>query len=157
MSLDIPQLGKAAVLSGTYGEPYRFKDIRVQKPGPDEALVRLDFSGVCHGDVYSRDGGGPAPLTPVRPLIGGHEGIGEIVALGQTLNGNKKTHFQVGDVVGIAWRSAVCGKCDACVAGWENFCEKQVVTGMRRDGTYQSTSFIFSFGSREYFQADFTL
>lgn len=26
----------------------KYKEIRVQKPGPDEVLVNIKFSGVCH-------------------------------------------------------------------------------------------------------------
>jgi propanol-preferring alcohol dehydrogenase len=87
------------VLTGVCGSPYSFIKGRVQSPLANEALIRLDFSGVCHGDVYSRDGGGPAPPIPNRPLPGGHEGIGEIIAFGPALN---RTSFQVGDTLGIS-------------------------------------------------------
>lgn len=123
----------AAVLTGPYGDPYTVKEVPIATPGAHEALVLLEFSGVCHGDVYARDGGGPAPAEPVRPLIGGHEGVGTIVAMGT----EGSYGFKIGDVVGIAWRSYVCGTCDACVAGSENHCFNQKVTGAHRDGTFQ--------------------
>ena len=136
----MPQQGRAAVLDGAYGQPYRFYDHPVEQPGIDQALIKLDYSGVCHGDVYSRDGGGPAPDRPFRPLTGGHEGIGHIIALGER-SGSGNQPFKlptIGDRVGIAWRRAVCGVCDACEQGRENFCAQQVVTGMKSDGTFQS-------------------
>ncbi|OAG39966.1 hypothetical protein AYO21_05839 [Fonsecaea monophora] len=133
MGFDLPQTAPAAVLTGAYGEPYTIKDVPIPVPRPHDALVELEYSGVCHGDVYARDGGGPAPKDPVRPLTGGHEGVGRIVAMGtEGLNG-----FKVGDVVGIAWRSNVCGTCQACQAGSENHCFNQKITGAHVDGTFQ--------------------
>lgn len=123
-----------AVVNGAYGEPYQFVSSNIPQPGEGEAVVRIEFSGICHGDVYSRDGGGPAPLRPRRPLIGGHEGIGRIVSLGKTI----ETDLLVGDRVGIAWRSQTCGVCDACRCGAENHCPSQQIVGMQRDGTFQS-------------------
>jgi propanol-preferring alcohol dehydrogenase len=104
-------------------------------PSNAEAVVKLDFSGVCHGDVYMRDGGGPAPPTPHRPLIGGHEGVGTVVALGPESNSS----FKIGQPVGIAWRSFVCGQCQACSSESPNFCEQQTITGAERHGTFSST------------------
>jgi propanol-preferring alcohol dehydrogenase len=89
----------SAVLTRPYGQPYEFFSTRYPIPGPAEVIVRLDFTGVCHGDVYSRDGGGPAPVNPIRPLVGGHEGVGEIVSLGE---GTESLGVAVGDIVGIA-------------------------------------------------------
>lgn len=115
--------------------PYEFTALDIPQPAKDEALVRLDFTGVCHGDIYSRDGGGPAPQSPRRPLIGGHEGVGRIMALG---DGKKSSMgFQVGDMVGIAWRGATCSECEACTLGYENYCPHQQVNGMHRNGTFQ--------------------
>lgn len=138
--VEIPTTAAAATLTGPYGDPYQIVQKEVPQPAAHEALVSLSFSGVCHGDVYSRDGGGPAPAQPNRPLIGGHEGIGTIVALGEHA---RNSPFKVGDLVGIAWRTAVCGKCEACVSGQENYCEKQVITGMHISGTYQRKPVIF--------------
>ena len=131
--LSLPSRAPAATLSNPYGEPYTLGEATIPHPQPDEALVQLSYSGVCHGDVYARDGGGPAPAQPVRPLVGGHEGVGTIVAMGaECLDG-----FRVGDLVGIAWRSYVCGTCQACIDGSENHCFNQKVTGTHRDGTFQ--------------------
>ena len=133
----IPLLAPAAVLLGKYGDPYCVKMVPTAVPSPSEALVRLSYTGVCHGDIYTRDGGGPAPAQPVRPLIGGHEGVGTIVALGHETGSSL---FRIGDVVGIAWRSYVCKTCDPCREGYENHCYNQKVTGAHRDGTFQRES-----------------
>lgn len=124
----------STVLNGEYGEPYRFEKGPLPEPREGEAVVRIDFSGVCHGDVYSRDGGGPAPVEAIRPLIGGHEGIGEIISLGESV---QESAFDIGDLVGIAWRGWVCKGCVACRLGAENYCEMQKIVGIHRDGTFQ--------------------
>lgn len=132
--LKFPVKALSAVLLGPYGQGYRIQDATIVSPTTEEALVHLLYTGVCHGDIYARDGGGPAPAEPVRPLIGGHEGVGRIIAMGAEGTGG----FQTGDLVGIAWRSYTCGTCDACVEGAENYCYNQKVTGAHRDGTFQS-------------------
>jgi propanol-preferring alcohol dehydrogenase len=142
--------GVAAILTGSYGQPYTFGSLIAAPPSQGEALVRLDYSGVCHGDVYMRDGGGPAPPSPRRPLIGGQEGVGTVIVLGPD-SGNG---FKVGQRVGIAWRSFVCGDCQACQARSENFCEKQIITGAGRDGTFASTR-LTGFMARNGRYADF--
>ena len=125
----------SAILSGPYGTKYQFISNDIPRPADGEALIRIDYSGVCHGDVYSRDGGGPAPAQPIRPLTGGHEGIGVILSLGQSQE--NQYGFAVGDRVGVAWRSETCGTCEACRCRAENHCPSQKVTGMHRNGTFQ--------------------
>jgi len=58
MSSIMPEYkGVSAILTGPYGQPYNFDQLTSKLPSKDEALVKFDFSGVCHGDVYMRDGG----------------------------------------------------------------------------------------------------
>ena len=128
----------SAILTGRYGQPYDFVVCKPTRPAVGQVLVRIDYSGVCHGDIYSRDGGGPAPAEPIRPLIGGHEGVGEIVEIDNDVSA-RRFGFSKGDAVGIAWRSQVCKTCDACILGAENHCPEQTVVGLHRDGTFQRT------------------
>lgn len=132
-------LNYSTVLHSKYGEPYHFSKGPLPEPNDGEAVIRIDFTGVCHGDVYSRDGGGPAPAEPIRPLIGGHEGIGEIVSLGKDFQNQA---FTIGDLVGIAWRQWVCKDCEACRLGAENYCEMQKITGINEDGTFQRSFYL---------------
>lgn len=134
--LSLRNTAPAAILSQAYGFPYTIEEVAIPDPEPQDALVQLLYAGVCHGDVYARDGGGPAPEHPVRPLVGGHEGVGTIVAMGNKCLDT----FRVGDLVGIAWRSYVCETCQACQSGSENHCFNQKVTGTHRDGTFQRMS-----------------
>jgi alcohol dehydrogenase, propanol-preferring len=52
-----------------------FKTIPVQMPGPDEILINIKYSGVCHTDLHAMLG--DWPIKPSKmPLVGGHEGAG---------------------------------------------------------------------------------
>ena len=50
MSLSIPEKQWAQVFEKS-GGPIDYKEIPVPKPGPDEVLVNIKFSGVCHTDL----------------------------------------------------------------------------------------------------------
>lgn len=43
-------------------------------PGDKEALIKLEFSGVCHSDVHSIRGD-----TPMSTDVAGHEGVGKVI------------------------------------------------------------------------------
>ncbi|RKK80771.1 hypothetical protein BFJ71_g15819 [Fusarium oxysporum] len=135
-SADSDFVGRAAVLKGKYGEPYviEFKPNR-QGLGPLEVLVHILYSGVCYGDLHSREGGPPAPSQPLRPLVGGHEGVGKVVKLGAAVG--EVSNVKAGDVVGMGWRHSACGRCKLCLDGLENSCPDQVVNGLQIDGTFR--------------------
>lgn len=138
----LPQVGRAAVLRHGYGKPYEIdNEFPVTAPGFLEALIHIETSGVCFGDIFSRDGQLPAPPTPHRPLVGGHEGVGRVVALGSSAS--LVSDIEVGDLVGVGWRHSACGKCVPCLKGAENACYEQMVNGLEVDGTFQGQSFSY--------------
>jgi alcohol dehydrogenase, propanol-preferring len=132
----IPDIQTAAVLRGAYGELHTIdENWPVPKPGPDEALIRIEASGICSGDVNPRDGYPPAPQIPHRPLVSGHEGLGYIVALGE--NTVEGFGFALGDRVGMGWRRSTCHQCRPCQSGMDNLCQKITVNGYDGHGTNQ--------------------
>jgi NADPH:quinone reductase-like Zn-dependent oxidoreductase len=74
----------------------------VQKPGPDEVLINIKYSGVCHTDLHALNG--DWPLERKIPLIGGHEGAGIVVALGSLVEG-----IRLGDYAGVQVGTAFSG------------------------------------------------
>ena len=71
-------------------------DLPVPTPKPNEAVVKIEASGVNFIDVYFREGRYPSPL----PFINGQEGAGVVTELGSDVEG-----LQVGDRV--AYTSAL--------------------------------------------------
>ena len=81
---------------------------------PGECLVRITHTGVCHTDLHAKQGDWPVP--PKNPLIGGHEGVGEIVAIGEN---TARSPVKLGDRVGIKWLANSCLDCEFCRKGNE--------------------------------------
>ena len=74
---------------------------------------------------------GPFPCK--LPLVPGHEGAGEIVALGT----HTQTALRIGSRVGIKALGSSCLQCDYCRAGKEILCAHSKNTGYGVDGTFQ--------------------
>ncbi|PHH82879.1 hypothetical protein CDD82_4414 [Ophiocordyceps australis] len=113
-----------------FGGPAEYKKIAVPKPGPDQVLVNVKFSGVCHTDLHAMMG--DWQFKPKLPLVGGHEGAGIVVARGELVNG-----VQVGDKVGIKWLNGSCLECAFCVEGDEQLCTRPHYSGFTMDGSFQ--------------------
>ena len=126
--MTIPQTMKAAVVT-ELGKPLDIREHPVPQIGVGQVLVRVRASGVCHTDLHAAMG--DWPVKPTAPFIPGHEGVGEIVALGTGV-----THLKEGDRVGVPWLHSACGRCEHCTGGWETLCESQQNTGYSVDGAY---------------------
>jgi S-(hydroxymethyl)mycothiol dehydrogenase len=104
--------GKASILEAA-GEPAVVRDIIVDSPGPNDVLVKLAASGVCHTDLTVKMlGGSGMPF----PIVLGHEGAGYVEEVGSAV-----THLKKGDPVVIAYR-APCETCPACLRGDPRHC-----------------------------------
>jgi propanol-preferring alcohol dehydrogenase len=125
----VPKTQMAQVIEKT-GGPVQFKEIPVQEPGPDEVLVNIKYSGVCHTDLHAVNGDWPLPTK--LPLVGGHEGAGVVVA-----KGNLVQDIEIGDHVGVKWINGSCLACDFCQQSDEPLCAKALLSGYTVDGTFQ--------------------
>jgi propanol-preferring alcohol dehydrogenase len=119
---------QAAVVK-EFGKDLVVEDVQVPQPGPGQALVKLISSGVCHTDLHAAEG--DWPVKPNPPFIPGHEGVGEVVALGEGVS-----DLKVGQLVGNAWLWSACGTCQYCRTGWETLCEAQENAGYSVDGSF---------------------
>lgn len=96
---------KAALLHNTGDEKLEIvDDMEVGEPGPGEVTIHIKATGVCHSDLSAMNG----TLPQGAPFVPGHEGAGEISAVGDGV-----TDLAVGDHVIVAW-SPPCGKCNNC-------------------------------------------
>ena len=119
---------KAAVVR-EFKKPLVIDEVPVPEVGPGQILVKIEASGVCHTDLHAADG--DWPVKPSPPFIPGHEGVGNVVALGAGVTAVKE-----GDRVGVPWLHTACGHCRHCLGGWETLCDAQQNTGYSVNGGF---------------------
>jgi S-(hydroxymethyl)glutathione dehydrogenase/alcohol dehydrogenase len=114
---------KAAILWETHSK-WSVEDIELDPPKEGEVLLKLAASGLCHSDEHMVTG--DMVLDPEIasmmglnqfPVIGGHEGAGEVVEVGPGV-----TSVQVGDHVVLGFIPA-CGRCPSCAIGQQHLCD----------------------------------
>ncbi|HEM5190829.1 TPA: alcohol dehydrogenase AdhP [Streptococcus suis] len=99
------------------------KELRPLEAG--EALVQIEYCGVCHTDLHVANG--DFGKVPGRVL--GHEGIGIITEIAPGV-----TSLKVGDRVSVAWFFQGCGMCEYCTTGRETLCRTVKNAGYSVDG-----------------------
>lgn len=92
-----------------------------------QILLRVRACGVCRTDLHIIDGELP---DLHRPVVPGHEIVGEIVAVGEGVS------LSIGARVGVPWLGHTCGTCEFCMRGQENLCDAALFTGYQLDGGY---------------------
>ncbi|MEY2436227.1 MAG: hypothetical protein QOF97_1063 [Acidimicrobiaceae bacterium] len=114
---------KAAILYGPHTD-WSVEDITLDPPKQGEVLVKLAASGLCHSDEHlvSGDMVMPAEVAELLgvqqfPIIGGHEGAGEVVEVGPGV-----TNLVAGDHVALGFVPS-CGRCPSCAMGRQNLCD----------------------------------
>lgn len=100
------------------------EEIDLDPPKAGEVLVKLVGSGLCHSDDHLRTGDmvvdqETADLLGLEqfPVIGGHEGAGEVLEVGPGV-----TSVAPGDHVVLGFIPS-CGKCPSCARGRSNLCD----------------------------------
>ena len=158
-SLDIPQTQTVALVHNLGGEVEFKHDYPVPKPNRNEVLAKVLYTGVCQSgmspssnppqvikqsyrisDLHTKSGtaAGPDgnPITKIKlPHIGGHEGIGRIVALGPDIEHGDG--LKIGGLVGIRFSSRICRRCEFCLAGTEQYCVASTNHLHHEDGSFQ--------------------
>ncbi|CCE65648.1 hypothetical protein TPHA_0M00730 [Tetrapisispora phaffii CBS 4417] len=129
MSTEIPKTQKGVIFYENNG-PLEYKDIPVPTPLPNELLIHVLYSGVCHTDLHAWHGDWPLPVK--LPLVGGHEGAGVVVGMGSSVKG-----WKVGDYAGIKWLNGSCMSCEECELSNESNCPEADLSGYTHDGSFQ--------------------
>ena len=119
---------RAAVVPA-FGAPLEIRDVERPRPGAGQVLVKIEASGLCHTDIHAAHG--DWPVKPKLPLIPGHEGVGRVVEVGESVD-----TLAVGDRVALPWLALACGRCRYCIAGRETYCQSPQYMGYTIDGGY---------------------
>ncbi|MDA8059220.1 MAG: alcohol dehydrogenase [Leptospirillum sp.] len=110
------------------GMPFAAGQSNKPDPGRKEVLVKVAACGICHSDVFVREGLFPGIAYPRIP---GHEVVGVIEKTGEDVSA-----WKTGDTVGVGWHGGHCFACDACRKGDFILCANARVTGISSDGGY---------------------
>jgi S-(hydroxymethyl)glutathione dehydrogenase / alcohol dehydrogenase len=124
---------KAAVCR-EFGKPLVIENLELRAPHPDEVLVKVAATAICHSDLHDIHGDFGGGL----PFVGGHETAGRVAEVGSAV-----TAVTVGDPVVVSLLER-CGHCHYCLTGRPYFCETKVtydvkgtLTTAKGDGVIQ--------------------
>jgi len=118
-----------------------YRAVQVSKPGKLEVVeraivepsgknvrIRVEACGVCHSDAGTVEGQFPGISYPRVP---GHEVIGKIDAVGDSVSG-----WKIGQRVGVGFLGGPCFECNPCRHGKFVNCQNQSISGVSSDGGY---------------------
>jgi D-arabinose 1-dehydrogenase-like Zn-dependent alcohol dehydrogenase len=108
--------------------PFKIVDEKIVEPARGQVRIKVQACGICHSDMFTKDGVWPGIEYPRSP---GHEIAGVIEALG-----NGVDSWKIGERVGVGWHGGNCFNCDPCRRGNFVGCRFLQVPGISYDGGY---------------------
>jgi D-arabinose 1-dehydrogenase-like Zn-dependent alcohol dehydrogenase len=111
------------------GADFQIVEREVPKPGSGHVRIKVQACGVCHSDVFTKEGLWPGIEYPRVP---GHEVVGVIDEVGAGVSEWKK-----GQRVGVGWHGGHDNTCLQCRRGDFRNCRNLQVPGISYDGGYQ--------------------
>jgi alcohol dehydrogenase/propanol-preferring alcohol dehydrogenase len=108
--------------------PLELVERDVPAPGRGQVLIKVQACGICHSDVFAKEGLWPGLKYPRVP---GHEIAGLIDTAGPGVD-----DWRPGQRVGVGWHGGHCGRCERCRRGDFITCERLLVPGLSYDGGY---------------------
>lgn len=102
---------------GVKDKEAKFQPMQIERrePKPDDVVIEIAYSGICHSDIHTARGEWAGTQYPCIP---GHEIVGHVIAIGK-----KVKKFKLGEPVGVGCFVDSCGKCAPCKNNEEQFCE----------------------------------
>ncbi|GEP22837.1 MAG: alcohol dehydrogenase AdhP [Lentilactobacillus diolivorans] len=116
---------KAAVVRDPVDGYVDIKDVTLRPIHEGEALVKVEYCGLCHTDLHVAAG----DFGKVPGRIIGHEGVGRVIQVADDVD-----NLKIGDRVSIAWFYRGCGHCEYCTTGRETLCRNVQNSGFSVDG-----------------------
>jgi len=111
------------------GADFQIVDRQVPEPGAGQVRIKVQACGVCHSDVFTKEGLWPGIQYPRVP---GHEVVGVIDEVGAGVSEWKK-----GQRAGVGWHGGHDNTCLQCRRGDFSHCQNVEVPGISYDGGYQ--------------------
>lgn len=111
------------------GADFQIVEREIPKPGAREVRIKVQACGVCHSDVFTKEGQWPGiqyPRVPGHEIVGLIDDVGEAVSL-----------WSKGQRIGVGWHGGHDGTCRACRRGDFRNCQNLKVPGISYDGGYQ--------------------
>jgi D-arabinose 1-dehydrogenase-like Zn-dependent alcohol dehydrogenase len=118
---------KAAQISKPNGD-WELVERVIPEPRAGQVRVKVEACGICHSDVFVKEGLWPGLEYPRVP---GHEIAGHIDAVGDNVS-----TWRPGQRVGVGWHGGHCFVCAQCRRGDFAMCVQRKVTGCDFDGGY---------------------
>jgi D-arabinose 1-dehydrogenase-like Zn-dependent alcohol dehydrogenase len=111
------------------GADFNVVEREIPRPGAREVRIKVQACGVCHSDVFVKEGLWPGIQYPRIP---GHEVAGLIDEIGAEVTGWTK-----GQRVGVGWHGGQDNTCLECRRGRFLYCRNPKVAGISYDGGYE--------------------
>jgi D-arabinose 1-dehydrogenase-like Zn-dependent alcohol dehydrogenase len=111
------------------GADFQIVEREIPNPTAGQVRIKVQACGVCHSDLFTKEGAWPGIEYPRVP---GHEIAGVIDEIGAGVTGWKK-----GQRVGVGWHGGQDGTCLACRRGDFRNCKNLKIAGISYDGGYQ--------------------
>lgn len=119
--MKVVQLAKA-------GGKFETVERTIPQPAAGQVRVKVEACGICHSDMFVKEGLWPGLVFPRVP---GHEIAGSIDSIGSNV-----MNWKPGQRVGVGWHGGHCYQCDPCRRGEFILCQNEKITGISHDGGY---------------------
>lgn len=111
------------------GTEFQIVERAIPAPAPGQVRIKVQACGVCHSDVFTKEGWWPGIQYPRVP---GHEVAGIVDTVGAGVS-----QWTKGQRVGVGWHGGHDGTCRECRRGDFRNCRNLKIPGISYDGGYQ--------------------
>src|ERR1700719_3265463 len=111
------------------GADFQIVDREIPQPGPGQVRIKVQACGVCHSDMFTKEGAWPGIEYPRVP---GHEVAGIVDEVGAGVS-----EWKEGQRAGVGWHGGHDGTCLRCRRGDFGNCQNLKIAGVSYDGGYQ--------------------
>ena len=119
-----------ALVKEKAGVGLKMCEVPVPAVGKNDVKIKIKKTAICGTDVHIYNWNEWSQNTIKTPMTIGHEYVGEIVEIGENVEG-----FKVGERV-TGEGHIVCGHCRNCLAGRGHLCREAKGVGVNRNGAF---------------------